>query len=120
VSTSYNPTEVEAILRNKQGVGLTLFRAAWHCTKFAMTSAVETYVLERDLVTLVSELGSISTQPTSVILYPTKGPELEGLERVNDLPLVSVPQNFVDLMAFGGQGPRVAMHLTRSYGLLGE
>ena len=120
VSTPRNPEAVEAMLNECSGVGLTLFRAAWHRTKFMRTSTVEAYVPVGDLTALAARLGSPTSEPTSVALYPAEGPELDGLERVSGLPLVSVPQNFVDLMAVGGQGPRVAMHLARTHGLLGD
>ena len=120
VATPRPLEEVEASLADRPGTALTLFRAAWHRTKFMRTTTVEAYVLASELPSAVRRLGSTSPEPTSVSLYPAEGPELEGLERLGGLPLVSVPQNFVDLMAVGGQGPRVAFHLARAHGLLGD
>jgi hypothetical protein len=110
--------EVEASLRGAVGAALTLFRAAWHRTKFLRTETLEAYAPRGDLPLWISRLGAPSVEPTPITLYPTDGAELEGLERVQGLPLVSVPQTYVDLMAIGGQGPRVAAHLARTTGLL--
>lgn len=120
VATARTAEAVEAILRASPGCALTLFRAAWHRTKFMRTTTVEAYIPKGNLASLVARIGSPSAEPTSVALYPAQGAELEGLEMVGGLPLVSVPQNFVDLMAVGGQGPRVAMHLARAHGLFGD
>lgn len=117
VATVRTPEEIETSLRDRDGVALTLFRAAWHRTKFMATTSVEVYVRRADLEAVASDLGSVSTDPTSVALYPTDDAELEGVEWIAGLPLVSGPQNVVDLMAFGGQGPRVALHLARAFGL---
>ena len=111
---------MEAALADIPGAALTLFRAAWHRTKFMRTSTLEAYMLAPEIRSAVRRIGTASPEPTSVVLYPAEGPELEGTERLAGLPLVSVPQNFVDLMAAGGQGPRVAFHLARTYGLLGD
>lgn len=118
VVTRQPPEEVESVLAVTPGTALTLFRAAWHRTKFMAVTAVEAYVPEGDLRSVAERLGDPTTEPTSVVLYPTEGGELEGAERAEGVPLVSVPQNVVDLIAFGGQGPRVAMHLARAGGLL--
>lgn len=118
VATPRTPEEIEAVLRGFDGVALTLFRAAWHRTKFMATSSLEAYVSRARLPELVERLGTPAPEPTSVALYPTDGPELEGLEWIEGVPVVSVPQNVVDLMAVGGQGPRVALQLARAHGLL--
>jgi len=120
VATQRSLDEVEAALADLPAAALTLFRAAWHRTKFMRTSSLEAYVLAADLPAAVRRIGAESPEPTSVALYPAEGPELEGVERLGGVPLVSVPQNFVDLMAAGGQGPRVAFQLARAYGLLGD
>jgi len=120
VATKRSLEQTEASLADRPGVALTLFRAAWHRTKFMRTASLEAYVLSTELSFAVRRLGAPSAEPTSVALYPAEGAELEGLERLDGLPLVSVPQNFVDLMATGGQGPRVAFHLARAHGLLGD
>lgn len=117
VATALGADAVEARLRQGPGTAMTLFRAAWHRTKFMATSGVEAYVREEDLEHVAIRLGERSAEPTSVTLYPAQGPELEAMERIDGQPLVSVPQNVVDLMAVGGQGPRVALHLARAYGL---
>ncbi len=118
VATDRDPETVEDLLRESSGVGLTLFRAAWHRTKFLMTRTVEMYVPGAELRDWIDRLGSASEDPARVVLYPTAGAELEGLERIDGLPLVSVPQTYVDLIAVGGQGSRVAIHLARAAGLL--
>ena len=112
--------QTEASLADRPGVALTLFRAAWHRTKFMRTASLEAYVLAAELPSAVRRLGAASPEPTSLALYPAEGPELEGVERLDGMPLVSVPQNFVDLIAAGGQGPRVAFQLARAHGLLGD
>lgn len=117
VTTSRTPEAVDAILASHEGVALTLFRAAWHRTKFMATASVEAYVSRDDLPGVAAQLGQPTSEPTAVSLYPTDGAELEGRESIGGLPLVSVAQNVVDLMAFGGQGPRVAIQLARTYGL---
>ncbi|HEY5605876.1 MAG TPA: hypothetical protein VIL45_05065 [Thermoplasmata archaeon] len=116
VETARTQEELEAEIEGSPGTGLTLFRAAWHRTKFMATSTVEIYAPRTAIAALANRLGSPAAEPTTVSLYPTEGPELEGIERVGSVPLVSVPQNVVDLMAVGGQGPRVAIHLARVYG----
>lgn len=120
VAASGDPETVEGRLREHPRVALTLFRAAWHRTQFLRTDSLEAYV-PRDRVQAVARaLGTPAEEPTSLVLYPAEGPEFEGMERVQGLPLVSVPQNVVDLLAVGGQGPRVALHLARARGLLGD
>lgn len=117
VATDLGAADVEARLLENPGTALTLFRAAWHRTKFMATSGVEAYVRQEDLERVADCLGERSAEPTSVALYPAQGPEFEGVERIDGRPLVSVPQNVVDLMAIGGQGPRVALHLAHAYDL---
>ncbi len=117
VATSSTAEALEAILRDWPGTALTLFRGAWHRTKFMATSSVEAYVAQDTLPHLAEKLGAPSSAPTRVALYSTDGDEFEGLEWIDRLPVVSVPQNVVDLMAIGGQGPRLALHLAKVGGL---
>lgn len=118
IATPKAPEAVEAILREEPRTALTLFRGAWHRTKFMATSGVEAYVARDALAAAARRLGTLAEEPTRVALYPTDGDDLEGAERVDGMRVVSVPQNVVDLMASGGQGPRVALHLAKAYGLL--
>lgn len=117
VATSFGAEAIERILRDWPGAAVTLFRGAWHRTKFMATSSVETYVMRESLPGLVGDLGAASAEPTTVVLYPTDGDEIEGVEHIDGVPVVSVPQNVVDLMAIGGQGPRVALNLANAAGL---
>ena len=117
VASSLRLEDAEALIGRTQGTALTLFRAAWHRTKFMATSTLEAYALPDGLPGLVARLGSASPEPTSILLYPAEGAEFEAANVVDELPLVSVPQNVVDLIALGGQGPRVALHLARAHGL---
>ena len=120
VATRRPPEAMERALAARPGAALTLFRAAWHRTSFMETSSLEAYVIRPSLRTAVRRIGAPSPTPTPVALYPSEGAELEGAERVDGVLLVSVPQTFVDLLAAGGQGPRVAFQLARAHGLLGE
>jgi len=101
-----------------KGVALTQFRGAWLRSHYMRTTSYELYVEERRLEQVAKSLGKVSDSPQNVALLPADKDVFLGSERVEGLSVVSVPQNFVDLMCTGGSGPRVALHLGLSTKLL--
>jgi hypothetical protein len=68
---------------------------------------------------VVRSIGRTSRSPQRVSVYPTEdGAVFQGMGKVDGVPVVSVPQIFVDLMSLGGSGPRVALQLGTASGLL--
>lgn len=119
VKTSMTDNDVDAIIRRMTGVAVTLFRGAWLRAHYMRTTSYEMYVAPEKLQKVVRTLGRVSTIPDRVSIYSAEdGAVFQGLEKVKGVPVVSVPQNFVDLMSIGGSGPRVALQLGNSSGLL--
>ena len=102
-----------------EGCCCDLFRAAWLRTQYMKTTSYELYVAT-DRMSIESSIdGRVSRSPERVSIFPAEDRSVFlGSEKVNGLPAVSTPQNFVDLMSIGGSGPRVALQLGTATGLL--
>jgi len=120
VRSKKNDDELDRILAKARGAAVTLFRAAWLRTQYMKTSSYEIYVEPDEVGSLVRRLGRISKSPERISIYPAEDISVFlGSERIRNVPVVSLPQNFVDLMSIGGSGPRVALQLGNATGLLG-
>jgi hypothetical protein len=83
------------------------------------TTSYEIYAAPEEMQKVVQSIGRPSRSPERVSIYPAEhGAFFQGIERIKRVPVVSVPQNFVDLMSVGGSGPRVALQLGNASGLL--
>ncbi|MBN2014197.1 MAG: hypothetical protein JW778_03365 [Candidatus Altiarchaeota archaeon] len=119
IRTSFSEEKIEGLLRREKGYVLTLFRAAWHRTKFMKTDSFEVYVVSDKIEGFTKKLGARTENPTNFIVYECEEQVFEGMETINKLRLVSVVQNYTDLMSLGGTGSRVAFNLAEKYGLIG-
>jgi len=120
VRTNKSDDDLDAIISKTNGVTTTLFRGAWLRTQYMKTTSYELYVEPERMAKVVQSLGRVSRSPERVSLYSAEdGAVLLGSEKVSGIPVVSIPQNFVDLMSIGGSGPRVALQLGNVTGLLG-
>lgn len=119
VKTNKTDDDVDAIIRRTKGVALTLFRGAWLRANYMRTTSYELYAAPEKLQKVVRSIGRASTIPQHISIYSAEdGAVFQGIEKVKGIPIVSVPQNFVDLMSVGGSGPRVALQLGTAIGLL--
>lgn len=119
VRTIKSDTELDAIISRTDGVAATLFRGAWLRTQYMKTTSYELYVAPERIERVTRSLGRVSRSPESVSVYPAEDDAVFlGSENVGGVPVVSAPQNFVDLMSIGGSGPRVALQLGSASGLL--
>jgi hypothetical protein len=119
VRTSKTDQEIDAIVRKAHGVAVTLFRGAWLRTHYMRTTSYELYASKRAVTEIVREIGRASADPQRVSIYADEtDAALQMIEKVDGIPIVSVPQNIVDLMSVGGSGPRVALQLGNVSGLL--
>ncbi len=116
IKTEMKSKRVEQKLKKMESYALTLFSAAWHRIKFMKTNTVEVYV-HKDLKPFIKTFGKKSKDPTTFSIFPIDE-EIEGSEKINGLSLVSVVQNYVDLMSYGGNGARVAFELAKKYELI--
>lgn len=120
VRTGKSDEDLDAIIMRSKGVAVTLFRAAWLRTHYMRTTTYELYVDPCRVDRFVLSVGKISKSPERISILPAEDPAVFlGSENVDGFPVVSLPQNFVDLMSFGGSGPRVALQLGTATGLLG-
>jgi hypothetical protein len=110
---------IEGKLKKEKDYVLTLFRAAWYRINFMRTNSFEIYVSPENIEKFTAKFGKIAKEPTNFIVYKCEEEIFEGMERENELNLVSVVQNYVDLIGFGGTGARVAFELGKKYGLIG-
>ncbi|MEM7819020.1 MAG: hypothetical protein QW403_02655 [Candidatus Aenigmatarchaeota archaeon] len=106
----------EKLRKSKIDYALTLFRAAWHRVKFLKVEKVELYVKRNDFEKIKRILGK--EEIVGNIEVYVDDDALIGSEKINGLNLVSVVQNYVDLVCVGGNGTRVAMQLAKKYGLI--
>lgn len=119
VRTTRSDGDLDAIISRMEGVALTLFRGAWLRTQYMKTTSYELYAAPEKLQKVVRLLGRVSRSPERVSVYPaTDEMVFLGSEKVDGIPVVSIPQNFVDLMSVGGSGPRVALQMGNATGLL--
>lgn len=118
VKSSKTENEVDRVISEMKHVALTQYRAAWLRTQYMKTRSYELYVRPHNLTAVADRLGKRTEDPQLISLLPTEDHVFAGSERIGGLPVVSVPQNFVDLMCAGGSGPRVALQLGLSTGLL--
>lgn len=119
VKTSKTDDELDAIIGRTRGVAVTLFRGAWLRVRYMRTTSYELYSIRDMTQKVVRSLGRASTSPERVSIFPAEnGAVFQGMEKVDGVPVVSIPQNFVDLMSVGGSGPRVALQLGNASGLL--
>ena len=119
VESSKSDAQLDAAVAKMKGVALTQFRGAWLRTHYMRTTSYELYVPKGKVNPAAKALGRISESPQRISLLPAEDNDVFlGSERVGGLPLVSLPQNFVDLMCTGGSGPRVALQLGISSGML--
>lgn len=119
VSSRASKAEIERLLKRESGYALTLWSAAWHRIKFMRTSTVELYVPPSKAGHFVRALGKRSREPTPIVILPAQKDLFAATERVAGLLLVAPVQNYVDLMAAGGSGVRVALELAKRYNLMG-
>ena len=120
VESSKSDAQLDAAVAKMKGVALTQFRGAWLRAHYMRTTSYELYVPKGKVNPAAKALGKISESPQRISLLPAEDNDLFlGSERVGGLPLVSLPQNFVDLMCTGGSGPRVALQLGISSRMLG-
>jgi hypothetical protein len=120
VESSKSDAQLDAAVAKMKGVALTQFRGAWLRTHYMRTTSYELYVPMGKVDPAAKALGKISESPQRISLLPAEDNDVFlGSERVGGLPVVSLPQNFVDLMCTGGSGPRVALQLGISSRMLG-
>lgn len=120
VRTKKRDDEVDSIISGIDGVAMTLFRGAWLRTQYMRTTSYELYAPAADVKAVAQSLGRVSHSPERISIFPAEDDSVFlGSDRIDGLPVVSVPQNFVDLMSTGGSGPRVALQLGNATGLLG-
>jgi hypothetical protein len=120
VESSKSDAQLDAAVAKMKGVALTQFRGAWLRAHYMRTTSYELYVPKGKVDTAAKALGRISGSPQRISLLPAEDNDVFlGSERVGGLPVVSLPQNFVDLMCTGGSGPRVALQLGISSRMLG-
>jgi hypothetical protein len=98
---------------------VSFFRAAWHRLKLLKIEKIEVYVLRKDLQDIFKLLGKPSSHG-KVEIYPADETDIIYSEKINGINLVSVAQNYVDLMHVGGNGTRIALELAKKYGLFGD
>lgn len=106
----------DKLKKSKVDYALTLFRAAWHRIKFLKVEKVELYVKRNDFEKIKRILGKEEIVG-NVEVY-VDDDSLIGKEKINGLNLVSVVQNYVDLVCVGGNGTRVALQLAKKYELI--
>ena len=119
VDSGKTEPELDELIRKVDGVALTGFRGAWLRNHYVRTSSYELYASKDRIQSIARLLGRRSKSPGRISLMPAEEDVFIGSERIEGLPVVSLPQNYVDLMCTGGSGPRVAMHLGIASGLLG-
>ena len=120
VETNKSDAQLDAAVAKMKGVALTQFRGAWLRAHYMRTTSYELYVPKGKVNPAAKALGKISESPQRISLLPAEDNDVFlGSERVGGLPVVSLPQNFVDLMCTGGSGPRVALQLGISSRMLG-
>ncbi len=120
LESALSEEEFEKLLKKeKKDYALTLFRAAWQRIKFMRTNSFELYVSPERMEKFVAKFGKRTEKPTNFIIYNSEKENFEGMGKVNGLNLVSVVQNYVDLMSLGGTGARVAFKLGEKYELIG-
>jgi len=120
VESNKSDAQLDAAVSKMKGVALTQFRGAWLRAHYMRTTSYELYVPKGKVDTAAKALGKISGSPQRISLLPAEDNDLFlGSQRVGGLPVVSLPQNFVDLMCTGGSGPRVALQLGISSRMLG-
>jgi len=119
VDSGKTEPEIDRRIKRIDGIALTRFRGAWLRNHYMKTSSYELYVPKNRMRSTARSLGRVSESPQRISLMPVEDEVFIGAETVDGLPVVSLPQNFVDLMCTGGSGPRVAMHLGIASGLLG-
>jgi hypothetical protein len=120
VESSKSDAQLDAAVAKMKGVALTQFRGAWLRTHYMRTTSYELYVPKGKVDPTAKALGKISESPQRISLLPAEDNDVFlGSQRVGGLPVVSLPQNFVDLMCTGGSGPRVALQLGISSRMLG-
>ena len=120
VESSKSDAQLDAAVAKMNGVALTQFRGAWLRAHYMKTTSYELYVPKGKVEPAAKALGKVSESPQRISLLPAEDNDVFlGSERVGGLPVVSLPQNFVDLMCTGGSGPRVALQLGISSRMLG-
>ena len=120
VKAKKSDEDLDDIIAKAEGAAITLFSAAWLRTQYMKTTSYELYVEPNRINQLVRRIGRISKSPERISIYPANDISVFlGSERIRDIPVVSLPQNFVDLMSVGGSGPRVALQMGNATGLLG-
>lgn len=118
IESHRSEADLDRIISVTKGVALTQFRGAWLRNHYMRTTSYELYVMNGRESAVARALGKRSDIPQRISLLPADKSVFLRSERVERMPVVSVPQNFVDLMCTGGSGPRVALHLGISSGLV--
>jgi virulence-associated protein VapD len=95
---------------------LTLFSAAWHRIKFFKIEKIEVYIRKNDLNRFRKLFGKEDIFG-NVEVYVDDDVFI-GKEKIKGLYLVSLVQNYVDLMSIGGNGTRVAIQLAKKYEMI--
>jgi len=116
LNISLSEKEIEDSLKEEKDYALTLFRAAWYRTKFMRTDSFEIYAGEPEK--FIKNFGEKVNEPTNFIVYMGDKQIFEFIEIVEGFKLVSVVQNYADLMSAGGSGVRVAYELAEKYDLM--
>ncbi len=119
VESDFAEEALDRVLSKSKEAALTLFRGAWLRAHYMRTTSYEIYVAPRALQRFISSIGKPTRTPQRISVYSAEdGAVFQGSERLDGLPVVSIPQNFVDLMSVGGAGPRVALQLGTVSGIL--
>lgn len=116
IETTLSEEEIEELLKDEEDYALTLFRAAWYRIKFMRTDSFEIYVRKPEK--FIKKFGKKVNEPTNFVVYKGEQQIFESIEIVNDFKLVSVVQDYADLMSVGGSGARVAFELAKKYDLM--
>ncbi len=116
IKTELSMEQILKQLKKMDSYALTLLSGAWERIKFMKTNSLEIYTTNKSAF---KKFGKFSKEPTNFMLFKCNPDIFTCSEKINDLTVVSIPQNYVDLMVYGGSGIRVAIKLAEKYNLLG-
>ena len=105
-------------IRNLKDYCLTLFSAANFRVVLIKTEKIDMYFYG-NIKTLYKTFGKPSKHPTNFAVFLSESYIEIGSENIDGFNLVSIYQNYVDLMTLGGTGVRVAVALDRKYNIMG-
>lgn len=116
VETTLDEKEIENLLKDMEDYALTLFRAAWYRIKFMRTDSFEIYAQKPE--EFINKFGKKVNEPTKFIVYKGDENMFKSTEKIDGFNLVSVVQNYADLVTAGGSGARVAYEMAEIYDLM--